>query len=43
LPHPGNLHFHVPTYYTLSIPIALTIILVFLNYFGCLSKIAPQD
>ena len=34
LPHPGNLHFHVPDYYIYSIPLALIIILVFLNYFG---------
>tara|TARA_Y100001970_G_scaffold184618_1_gene224569 strand:+ start:11552 stop:12829 length:1278 start_codon:yes stop_codon:yes gene_type:complete len=34
LPHPGNLHFHVPDYYLYSIPVALIIILVFLNYFG---------
>ena len=34
LPHPGNLHFHVPNYYIYSIPSALMIALVFLNYFG---------
>ena len=34
LPHPGNLHFHVPDYYLLSIPVSLIIVLAFLNYFG---------
>ena len=34
LPHPGNLHFHVPDYYVYSVPVALTIVLIFLNYFG---------
>ena len=34
LPHPGNLHFHVPEYYVYSIPLALVIVLIFLNYFG---------
>ena len=34
LPHPGNLHFHVPDYYLYSIPIAVVIALVFLTYFG---------
>ena len=34
LPHPGNLHFHVPDYYINAIPMALIIVLVFLNYFG---------
>ena len=34
LPHPGNLHFHVPNYYLYSIPIALIIVLIFLTYFG---------
>ena len=34
LPHKGNLHFHVPEYYIYSIPISLTIVLLFLNYFG---------
>ena len=34
LPSDGNLHFHVPDYYILSIPISLTIVLIFLNYFG---------
>ena len=34
LPHPGDLHFHVPNYYIYSIPSALMIALVFLNYFG---------
>ena len=34
LPHPGNLHFHVPDYYLFSIPVSLIIVLAFLNYFG---------
>ncbi len=34
LPSSGNLHFHVPEFYTYSIPMALTIVLIFLNYFG---------
>ena len=34
LPNDGNLHFHVPDYYILSIPVSLTIVLIFLNYFG---------
>tara|TARA_B100001175_G_C19509442_1_gene642868 strand:- start:460 stop:1740 length:1281 start_codon:yes stop_codon:yes gene_type:complete len=34
LPAPGNLHFHVPDYYLYSIPTALIIVLIFLNYFG---------
>ena len=34
LPHPGDLHFHVPDYYLISIPVALIIVLIFLNYFG---------
>ena len=34
LPHPGNLHFHVPAYYLYSIPIAVIIGLIFLTYFG---------
>ena len=34
LPSDGNLHFHVPEYYILSIPTSLTIVLVFLTYFG---------
>tara|TARA_B100000029_G_scaffold31770_1_gene30258 strand:+ start:839 stop:2119 length:1281 start_codon:yes stop_codon:yes gene_type:complete len=34
LPYKGNLHFHVPEYYIYSIPISLTIVLLFLNYFG---------
>tara|TARA_A100001011_G_scaffold388682_1_gene468807 strand:+ start:78 stop:1364 length:1287 start_codon:yes stop_codon:yes gene_type:complete len=34
LPSYGNLHFHVPDYYILSIPVSLTIVLIFLNYFG---------
>ena len=34
LPSSGNLHFHVPEFYIYSIPMALTIVLIFLNYFG---------
>ena len=34
LPHSGDLHFHVPEYYLLAIPLSLIIILFFLNYFG---------
>ena len=34
LPHFGDLHFHVPDYYLLSFPIAITIVLLFLSYFG---------
>ena len=34
LPHPGNLHFHVPDYYVNAIPVSLIIVLIFLNYFG---------
>ena len=34
LPHPGDLHFHVPDYYVYAIPISLIIVLIFLNYFG---------
>ncbi len=34
LPHPGDLHFHVPNYYIYSVPSALMIALIFLNYFG---------
>ena len=34
LPHPGNLHFHVPAYYLYSIAIAVIIGLIFLTYFG---------
>ena len=34
LPHPVNLHFHVDSYYYYSIPISLTIALIFLNYFA---------
>ncbi len=32
LPYPINVHFHVSPYYFYSIPIALTIALIFLNY-----------
>tara|TARA_B100001173_G_C15998849_1_gene552506 strand:+ start:300 stop:1586 length:1287 start_codon:yes stop_codon:yes gene_type:complete len=34
LPHYGDLHFHVPNYYLYSIPVAVTIGLIFLTYFG---------
>ena len=34
LPHPGNLHFHVPDYYLYAVPLAVVIALVFLTYFG---------
>ena len=34
LPHPGDLHFHVPNYYLYSIPVAVIIVLIFLSYFG---------
>ena len=34
LPYPINEHFHVDSYYYYSIPIALIIALIFLNYFA---------
>jgi len=34
LPYPLNQHFHVDSYYYYSIPVALIIALVFLNYFA---------
>tara|TARA_B100000427_G_scaffold240347_1_gene203234 strand:- start:216 stop:1502 length:1287 start_codon:yes stop_codon:yes gene_type:complete len=34
LPHPGELHFHVPEYYLYALPISVTIGLIFLVYFG---------
>ena len=34
LPSEGDIHFHVPDYYIYSIPSALVIALIFLNYFG---------
>jgi two-component system, sensor histidine kinase RegB len=34
LPHLGDLHFHVPTYYLYAIPLAIIIGLIFLAYFG---------
>ena len=34
LPSAGIVHFHVPDYYLFSIPTALIIVLIFLNYFG---------
>jgi len=34
LPSSGDLHFHTPKYYLYGIPIAITIGLIFLSYFG---------
>jgi len=34
LPHPGELHFHAPSYYLYAIPISIIIGLIFLVYFG---------
>ena len=34
LPHSGELHFHVPNYYLLTIPTAIIVGLIFLTYFG---------
>ena len=34
LPYPVNEHFHIDGYYYYSIPISLTIALIFLNYFA---------
>ncbi len=34
LPHPGELHFHVPDYYLFAIPISIIIGLLFLVFFG---------
>ncbi len=34
LPHPAELHFHVPNYYLFAIPVSITIGLLFLIYFG---------
>ena len=34
LPSAGDIHFHVPDYYIFSIPTALVVVLIFLNYFG---------
>ena len=34
LPHPGELHFHVPDYYFYAIPTSIFIGLIFLVYFG---------
>ena len=34
LPHPEEQHFHVPSYYFFSIPLAVSIGLIFLVYFG---------
>ena len=34
LPHPGELHFHVPDYYLYAMPISTSIGLIFLVYFG---------
>ena len=30
LPHPGDLHFHVPEYYIYAIPVSLIFVLIFL-------------
>ena len=34
LPSSGDLHFHAPKYYLFGVPIAITIGLIFLSYFG---------
>ena len=34
LPHPTDLHFHVPNYYLYSIPVSIFIGLIYLVYFG---------
>ena len=34
LPHPSELHFHVPDYYLFAIPLSIIIGLIFLVYFG---------
>ena len=34
LPSAGDLHFHAPKYYLFGVPIAITIGLIFLSYFG---------
>ncbi len=34
LPHPGELHFHVPDYYLYALPLSTAIGLIFLVYFG---------
>ena len=34
LPSEGDIHFHVPDYYIYSIPTAMIVVLIFLNYFG---------
>ncbi len=34
LPHPSDLHFHVPVYYLYAIPTSIIIGLIFLTYFG---------
>jgi len=34
LPHPGEIHFHVPNYYLYAIPISILIGLLFLVYFA---------
>ena len=34
LPHPGEIHFHVPDYYLYAIPISILIGLLFLVYFA---------
>ena len=34
LPSAGDLHFHAPKYYLFGVPVAITIGLIFLSYFG---------
>ena len=34
LPSEGELHFHAPKYYLFGVPVAITIGLIFLSYFG---------
>ena len=34
LPSEGDLHFHAPKYYLFGVPVAITIGLIFLSYFG---------
>jgi two-component system, sensor histidine kinase RegB len=34
LPHPDELHFHVPNYYLYALPVSIIIGLIFLTYFG---------
>ena len=41
LPHPGEIHFHVPNYYLYAIPISILIGLLFLVYFA--AQFGEQD